>query len=1722
MNLSYFPKQLNSILVDLFNNTLSGPDSLKKASQSAMKTISHQNPNKMIEFVDLSIQNSQEITPDILNLFCRLFLESLKELHNSDNQFPFNDELNLKVFASLQFYCTKVSGSFQLWDDLSKLFITAPSIAKALLPLVLNPASLASEFSYIILYYCTNFMYEEIIFALDLLLFRKNNKFPNLITAGPHFYFRFLSNLCKNHLVLQNSNDAYQSYVSLFLSAQFPSLIQFFLDNPFDINCFNCISQLFNVIYPSACPLHLRIYVARICNEMTLSNIKSIKHLIHVQSLLIEFSATHDSKILKMTVEFILKSMSDAYIIEYQKHVRNNPRPVSVFPIDATEMDPSFTSSQLFTSSVENLTKLSFSTKFKSHCSSVVISCLLEGIDNQRSSIVFKTISALLHSSNDLSSPKTDSELMIKFNDEEILMIISSITAATTKKVPDPSLCRLSLDFLKLPSKYISETEVNALTNYLIKASLLMHNSHYLLQIVSADKSHHHQIFTIIAESLFDETKLSLIPSLLQTLNLFGAIFNQGDPSNNDEQHPLVPFLFKKSIKDKSLFLLRLLSCLISLGAIHPFVPSMINILSIYFDFTFPLAFSEIKLILDAVTKRINSLHPETQLQLQCTKLDASNKFSLSSDNANNAGEFASIIMSLLSNIMKLINDSQFRISLCVAVIQDVEMNQYQRHNQNCLWIFDTIIPFLPFDVSSTSIDKLFAIISFYPDQISNQASSIKAEGPLLRNFPSFQTLVDESNNQENTTMTLTVFADVLGSISGRNDQLMHPIITKWKSMKSNSSYLVGKKQQPIPYTFIAMALASISREAEVHNLLEIANSDLFPLLIYLMKRKSNDLHFTFCLNALIELCARLTFHKVPLSFTLLPDKSASNVDFIFKYIINLFLSNKQKSMFIPCLAALRYFIQVPPCLTSSQRTVIREKVITTNFISLIIDDPDQQLFSELRGLILGMVCALPETATLVSIICSLMPLCENKGVISLLWRSFSIFEAARLKNIEAPDNLAQIKFYKHVEVGKIAFLPKIIADLLCSYYTFYQKDQDTSSKALQSIYLIFRIDRNIKTEIISILTVSDLAKYVLNELSQPELDSFLTYSLDGMKKHNASAVNYSFVVSQIMKYAVGKEKLTVLTYQIEQICADSISLSHTDTMKQLSLSILQANDICRTLSNLSERKSPEFPSLFFVHQLIIHYPDIFVQKLIHFGFSELTCLYLSKAFGEETGICVELLIQQLCLMLFEITKDEQHKYLSSILFFIGYVLISSTKRNSFTIPLVHLYQIICSLLIFGFSAKQFDATENLYKDEFIQTGNSTTKCPSNNPQLASQIPEKHLFICILGIALYKLKTTQANETNDIISFNEEKHDKDSILKETSGQTPTINEKDEIHSQFDPLSFKADKSFKEVLSLLINRKENYLLIDMLDFFMSSLPLKFSQVSSGIAVFCGEVLNHFSNLFDSNEKHSEILNLYFKTLLSLSSSFDEFTYLVSIGEITKFIRRTDLLISTDVNDVNPIFSYVYLSRILRIILKRLATDIVSKLSGETTNNFLIATLLCLKQFVVSFQSNLNTELTNSIFSIIFELLKSFGVKYTKLISEIIVLIGNSQASEDKEIHIDHVKLFVLNQIITCRPLNNITDETTSEIPKDHQEEQEHIYHTFDVDKDKESVCFVLDLFLASNVPSLISSTLLLLRDSTYDWIVPQYIPIIAKFLQHQNEIVAEAATLIIESLPSLFI
>ncbi|OHS99008.1 hypothetical protein TRFO_34619 [Tritrichomonas foetus] len=1421
--------------------------------------LSRKNPNLIIDHIENFLKSPQKITVRLLNIYCLLFRslidqqnpinenhEILNSTENPNHEIESNIEMKnesnieseplsekqitlCKIFKSLHSLYNKVKSieCFQEWDQLCKEFITSSGIAKNVFEKAIPMKSVCS---FITLNYCAEF-------ATDEILNRLKNCFDQLIYINSYYYIRLISKLAEK--ATQPSN---------FLSFNFKFVLTHFLENPNDLNSLECLQFIIKNISPSACLLNIHQYVKKLC-EINLSNQnftnfeEKQKIIITIENLLLAFC--FDTEILKDTIEFLLRNASITFSNENPTHntTSNNQNMnlnsqnslnlsfselnLTGFPIDSFSVSQRCLS-EVYLASVENLINL---------CENnidVILSILLMNIDTQRSTLIFNIILEMIYSPN------------IKLTEEQMLMLISSISAVTSKKLINSSLCKLSIELLKYP--VLAETDVIALATYLVNASLSMKNSFYLTQIVSINPTYHQIVFELLTEFLFDESKIALLPSLLQIIDIFimnsnnenlqitnleninensqelnkkkFAVHQNPEEEDNSEKmlHPLVPILMKKSINEKSLFLLRILSCLMSLGSTNSFVPAMIRNLSIFFDFTFPLAFDEIKILLDSVSRCINS-----------------------------NSEFPSIIMSLLSNIMKLINDRQFRISLCSAIIHDVDVGTIAGHCQHCLHIFDTIVPFLPVDVAAANIEKIFKVI----------------------NFDLHSTTTDKNDS------VLYSFASVLGSISGRNEALILPLIKTWRTMKSNVSFPVGKRNLPIPFHFIASTLAYVARDIDVPILMKTANTELFPLLIQLMKKK--EVHPSYCLNALIELCKRLTFHKVPSNFVL------KEFDFLFKYVLNIFLNYKQKQMFVPCLAAFRYLIQVPPCLNATQRGVLREKVVIPSFIIFAMND--NLMFTELRGLLLAILCVIPDSSTLMALLGSLMPNISHHDVLYLVWRILTLF------NNNSSESNSSIKFYKNVDIQRIPILPKIIADLIGASY-----NEDERNTAQQCINVIYRIDRNTKdnSQPINNFPLSSLTKnlqqnvsnenidikeieikdsyeigQILNMFNKQELASVVTYAIEGMKKNHNFAIQYSFVLSQVLKHTGNQ-----LTEFREGLITD----------------IVQG-----TIESSAE----------FIQELILHFPDLFVKIVLHTGYKYSTTTVVSKLFSEIQ--CIEFFLQQLCILLLEIPDDDN--LIGQIFFFISF-LFDSKPEDEYLIPKIHIYQVISSLLIYGFSARMFKQNE-LYLPSIYQI-------LFDKQQKNSLVNEKqvHLFQQMFYKCIHK-------------------------------------EKIDSKIDYSNIGIKSEKYFdyKEAIDLLIDDDKS-LLVDVMNFLMSTCQLNQYKVSSGIAMFCGEVLNHLDDL---SEK-SAITNLYFSTLLSFVSLFDNLTCIVALNEITKLFQKPELLQS---------FPIQYVSRVFQVSLKMCSSE---------SSKVISSIIVCMFQCCSIFNDKITKKMDDILFEIISEIFK----------------------------------------------------------------------------------------------------------------------------------------------------
>jgi hypothetical protein len=606
----------------------------------------------------------------------------------------------------------------------------------------------------------------------------------------------------------------------------------------------------------------------------------------------------------------------------------------------------------------------------------------------------------------------------------------------------------------------ISEQDSTALATYLVNSAIALSNGYFVTQMMHTHESHFHVVFNQLSDSMFDESKLALLPSLCHAVFLLTKqqlamhesyyVHEPQDEVSEAILHPLVPSLLKRPIPDKSLYLLRVLSSLMTLPPTHPHVLSMLWNLSIFFEFAFPMAFEEIKAVLDSTVRRITS-----------------------------QSESPSLVTSLLTTIMKLINDRQFRISLCTALVHEVGSHQFQAHTRNCLTIFGTMVPVIPADVASANIEKLFQVLPFEDQDVS------------------------------------ATFSELLGAISGSNDNLIIPLIKTWTSSRA---FIVGRQKSALSPQFIAMTLAGVAKDVPVASLVKSCHSDLVSLLVRLTKTK--DAHPGFVLNALSELCQRLGFQKS--SSQLLDDKQ---LDYFLKYVLTAFSSAKTKQLIWQCLNSLRLLIQVPPCLGQSQFTALCDKLLSSHFLNHVIADP--LLSSEFRGLCLAVICVLPHTTVLLVFLKTFLPLLENPDILSLAWRMLSIFESY------ARNDPGPIRFFKPLERSKLGDLPRLLVEFLAASYPDVQL-------ALQSAVFLVHIDRTPAAEL---STVGD----VVGALADDEFRVLCGLALE------RASLPYTFVLSLCLK----RDRRALSPAQLEALCCDVLArrlCASPDLVQQLVL----------------------------------------------------------------------------------------------------------------------------------------------------------------------------------------------------------------------------------------------------------------------------------------------------------------------------------------------------------------------------------------------------------------------------------------------------------------------------------------------------------------------------------------------------------------------------------------
>ena len=1013
------------------------------------------------------------------------------------------------------------------WDEVCQGFITSSDVAEAVCQSEIDCSAVLVT------------LVQAAKYAADFVASRYESVGSSEMFVNPRLFTRVATEVAKN-----------ATKGSPFFSACFVAISNFFVENP-RAELLEAITLIYERIAPSPCPVRSGLFVAKLCEigpSLESSMVTSLLELLP--------SLVFDVEIMKKVIDFILNLMQSVHV----KETLRIEHEVG-FPVNAMEMPPSC-GSPMFSVCLSTIVKLC------KKMPELVLTVLLSSFDNAQRSVGYMALSHLLRQTT--------------LSKEQSMMVLYSATAATGKRFYNLALSQLCLDIMQLLE--ISEREVIALVSYVAEGAIVIRNAHYLMQVVSTDEAHLLTVFNLLADFLFDESKVSLMPALTQALHLLSIriagengsavvdatpelALEAEDLADSKTAHPLVKVFLKRSISEKSFYLLRMLSSLMSIGALHPFVPAMLSNFEVFFEAVFPLAFAEIKVILDSATRCINS-----------------------------SSEFPSLVMSLLSNIMKLLNDRQFHISLCSGIIHEVEQNLYTKHTQNCLEIFGTIEPFLPKDVASANITKLFHVVPF-----------------------------DDPNIVE-------TFAGLFGTISGNNYALMVPILQQWAQMKTNTGFLVGAGKIPIPYVFICTVLGNVVREMAFDTLIQEANGLLLKLLESIIRKK--DVPPSAVLTTLNELSMRLGFQRLEQGKFVL-----KGFDMFLKYIIQTIGLFKQPQIQKKCVTGLRLLIQVPPCITPKDLPSIAEKVLASDFLQSWLTNP--HMFSELRSLILALICVMPDVHILCFLLKTIVPFSENAEVLSLVWRLVSLYHGY------AKGEDSVIKFFRPVKGGKIdSFLP-LITDLLAASYS----DCSEAKYALTAICLMIQIDRGVPPK-------QQDTQSIFEILDDHDVTEMIGYTLATLRRCRPYFYpNYTHVLSILWSFK-----------------ADALNHSQIGAL----------------IDDILTEKITSSPDL--IQKLLLADPKAFFTGLLRVGVNERSMAVVSKTLMETKCVeCLSVEANKCILRLFQ----EPQKVLHIISLF-------KQMMSLCEIPQFHLFHMTCSLIVLGIAVCEFSQVSGLFVKEIL------------------------------------------------------------------------------------------------------------------------------------------------------------------------------------------------------------------------------------------------------------------------------------------------------------------------------------------------------------------------------------------------------------------------------------
>lgn len=656
---------INHIISKLITN--SEKPKLKVLSKDALIAIAQKKTKLTFEILSDFLLKQNPINLPLIRICSDVYL-SVIDFMDNDTSYNFFQQLN-EYFVKI----TDVE-MLDLWMNICEKFIESKE--KAIFAYNhINGKNKCTKL--IILKYCIKYIYDEII-----------DKLNEVQIINSKYFFEFIDELTK-----------YVKSPNSLLSKSFPIVFQqFIIDEPTKKG-FSCLLNIFNSIYPNACPISFKKMIIKLVQNIEFDALND-DLLMEYINLFINFSINNE--FLQLSLHLILKII---YFV-HSKQIQQEPTEKR-FVIISTDVKPFFFT-KVLSYSIESIISLSKLNK------DAVLTFLLSKIDTKFINVIFQILSSLINNKN------------IKYDKEQIQMIISSIIGITSRKSYTYELCQLSIDILRFYS--LSLINIISLVSYITDSSIVLQNSYFYLQLLETNESNISSIFDLVCEHLFEDNKIQLIPSTNFIINKYLEkqndkhyyVHESFDDDSSKVLHPLVSLFMKKTIEEKCIFLLCEFSILFSLVPSHQFLDSVISNLKIFFDFSFPMSFKETKSIIDSITNI--------------------------KDNNN--------LIHVLSDFLKLINDHHFRLSLCSTIINEVKNDIYDDYTFSCLKVFNSLVSYLPEDFAFSSFEKLFSVYSF--------------SNPILFKY----------------------FTEFIGNISSTNPILIFQIFEKWLQNKLNSIYI--------------------------------------------------------------------------------------------------------------------------------------------------------------------------------------------------------------------------------------------------------------------------------------------------------------------------------------------------------------------------------------------------------------------------------------------------------------------------------------------------------------------------------------------------------------------------------------------------------------------------------------------------------------------------------------------------------------------------------------------------------------------------------------------------------------------------------------------------------------------------------------------------------------------------------------------------------------------